>query len=683
MNPRKSIPDDLDRDLEGLGLIRRIDSDESRLGVGPYMAAYLKFFEDVFTGVRAFLVRDVRGLFTSNIRDVLAITEGASSEKASFHPRLKALVVDPINDLSMEERIVKGQLRTGEDFARAIPNVEAFLREIDLMKHPKFCEINKEGQLVMMDGERDAYGLGEDFPTARDRQARVAYRDEAGNIQVLVGHCFKVDRRTGNLVLNGNKGTIKAKSILMIRRLPTLYKDENDKYAGEYARMNTGQFDVDTYTWVKDDSLDSSSTARYADCNLHNAVIPYTRSLSSKVPNCGSRGVLSVNLNFESDADSSTSDKEVVPEIDSRLMDLLVRPINALPAAKRTINGRVLTGQEIARDIPDVEAFLNEIGLMNKPEFLEISSVGQLLIKDEVSGLGESGIVAQIRQKRIVYREKNGAVRVMAGMDCFIVDADGKLLLSHPFVGINPASVLMHKDFPFLHVNYDLGQVDPKLKVWVFGEGKYMTAHVATDRFGRQHLCSDAQSPHHKSKDLGSCGILSVNLNLESGLDPEEPSLAPFKAQFEALSATARRNMSWVQVVRSMSQPLDVLLSNIAKLESPQVFEVDDKNNLVFCDGGDEVPSFTLDGNYSSLIRKAKNKGLEAFTGGEYERFYAQGGEGRYDKTFRSYISVNGDGWSHMLHGKACLHPCNNCKCTEIGMRRILRVKLHFPFISS
>ena len=69
-------------------------------------------------------------------------------------------------------------------------------------------------------------------------------------------------------------------------------------------------------------------------------------------------------------------------EIDERLIPLVVEPINALPEAQRVVNGEVRNGEEIARAIPDVEAFLDAVSRRKDGKFCELNEAGQLVIED-------------------------------------------------------------------------------------------------------------------------------------------------------------------------------------------------------------------------------------------------------------------------------------------------------------
>ena len=224
---------------------------------------------------------------------------GVTPEQEGLDERLQTLVVTAIDALPENKRSVRGKVRTGEEIARAIPNAEAFLAEVDLMQDGVFFELNEAGQLVMRDGCAEAYGLEDDFPTAKKRQTRVVYRGEDGTAQVIEGDDYFTVDGDGALVLSDAAKNIDTNSILMVRGLPTL-QGTSPNHTGEYARMNTGQLERETYSWTEDDSLDSSR-ARGA------CWAPYSGRVRSGVSfsyvqhgYLGSRGVLRVNLNLES-----------------------------------------------------------------------------------------------------------------------------------------------------------------------------------------------------------------------------------------------------------------------------------------------------------------------------------------------------------------------------------------------
>lgn len=167
----------------------------------------------------------------------------------------------------------------------------------------------------------------------------------------------------------------------------------------------------------------------------------------------------------------------------------------------------------------------------------------------------------------------------------------------------------------------------------------------------------------------------------ETGEEAEgDPRLAPFKVQFDTLSETARRNLSWAQVVKGMSQSVDALLANVGKLENAKVFEVDENDNLVFSDGGYEVPRFTLNKNYFDNRRETKAAGLELFTEAEYRRF--QSGERKYEKQMITWLE-SGENPSRALYaywryGRVNVDDSVPKLPDEArGARRLLRVKLN------
>ncbi len=227
-----------------------------------------------------------------------SVETDAIPEQGQLNERLQALVVEPIDRLPEAERTLKGKVRSGEEIARAIPDVEAFLAQVDGMKEAKFFEINKKGQLVMMDGCKEAYGLGEDFRQAEKRQTQIVYRLKDGTVLVVGGDDYFSADVNGNLVLSNAAKRIDPNSILMEKGLPTLHRDGGN-HTGEYARMNgNGQFEITKLTWTKDKSLDSSR-ARFADWTRIGYMDSVVRGSNRRGDDLGSRGVLRVNLNFE------------------------------------------------------------------------------------------------------------------------------------------------------------------------------------------------------------------------------------------------------------------------------------------------------------------------------------------------------------------------------------------------
>lgn len=188
----------------------------------------------------------------------------SESGQEELDEQLKTLVVDAIDARYPDGIEVKGKKRTGEEIARAIPDVEAFLAEVNLQRENgillDFFELNDAGQLVMKDDCSEAYGRGENALEARIRQTRVVYRDADAQTQVMTGEeYFTVTRKTNDgmpleMKVSEKALSIDKDSILMKRGLPTL-QWTGQKYVGEYARMNNGQLEIQTYTWVDDKDL--------------------------------------------------------------------------------------------------------------------------------------------------------------------------------------------------------------------------------------------------------------------------------------------------------------------------------------------------------------------------------------------------------------------------------------------
>lgn len=241
--------------------------------------------------------------FGEDAQEAVSLTDGGDSDAApeqiDLNKRLQTLVVAAIDALPEGKRNVQGKVRSGEEIAQAIPNAEAFLAEVDLMQDGVFFELNEAGQLVMRDGCAEAYGLRDDFPTAKKRQTRVVYRGADGTAQVIEGNEYFTVGNDGTLILSDAAKSIDPDSILMVRGLPTLNWD-GSKHTGEYARMNTGQLERETYSWTDDETL-APSRARHAYWfHLYGYVDSSVDLSYYQLVVLGSRGVLRVNLNLES-----------------------------------------------------------------------------------------------------------------------------------------------------------------------------------------------------------------------------------------------------------------------------------------------------------------------------------------------------------------------------------------------
>jgi len=232
-----------------------------------------------------------------------------AQESAEIDARLMPLVVQPINALSEAKRTVRGRVCSGEEIARAIPDVAAFLQEVDLQKEDgillDFFELNEAGQLVMKDDCAEAYGRDENFLQAKIRQTRIVYRGEDGQTHVMAGQeYFNITKRDEEgrpleMQMSEAAQKINLQSVLMVRGLPFL-KCNDENHTGEYARMNIGQFERSTCTWINDDSLNASQ-ARYAGWDDYRGGVDSFVDFSDyRYRSLGSRGVLRVNLKLES-----------------------------------------------------------------------------------------------------------------------------------------------------------------------------------------------------------------------------------------------------------------------------------------------------------------------------------------------------------------------------------------------
>lgn len=223
-------------------------------------------------------------------------------EQLEIDGRLMSLVVGPINALPEAQRTVKGRVRSGEEIARAIPDVEAFFAAMSEREEGKFFELNDEGQLVMADGCPEAYGSGVDFPQAKMRQTCIWYLDEQGETRSMRDEALYTVRGADGVEfgivcpVTVLELTEAAKKVVPIMQsgLPTL----KSRCTGEYVRMNTGQLERSSSTWVDDDSL-NHHRARFASFNVDGYVVSSVIGSYSLVSRLGSRGVLRVNLNLE------------------------------------------------------------------------------------------------------------------------------------------------------------------------------------------------------------------------------------------------------------------------------------------------------------------------------------------------------------------------------------------------
>ena len=294
------------------------DSAEEKLAYdadGLIALAKTTYSKKIVTVNEAFDLRSRQDDNPENLRRAIAM-KLKNPEQVEIDERLIALVVEPINVLPEAQRIVNGKVRSGEEVARAIPNVEVFLTEVNLQEQDggillDFFELNESGQLVMKDDCKEAYGLSENALQARMRQTRIVCKED-GQTKVMTGEeCFSVTERDKEgrpleMELSQVAKTIDPQSILMARGLPTLKWDGN-KHVEEYALMNTGQLERKNMTWtddktlVNDDGSPDFSRARGACwAGGYGSVVSAVNRSRDRDGCLGSRGVLRVNLNFES-----------------------------------------------------------------------------------------------------------------------------------------------------------------------------------------------------------------------------------------------------------------------------------------------------------------------------------------------------------------------------------------------
>jgi hypothetical protein len=253
---------------------------------------------------------------------IRAIPELGASGVELLDERLRTLVAEPIDVKYPCGVSIAGEVRSGEDIARAIPDVEAFLAEVNLQAERSveeggpilmcFFEINEEGQLVMKDDCEEAYGLYESGCQAKIRQKRIVYRGDSGQIHVMTGeNCFKVllrdkEGRPDYIILSEAAEKIDLQSILMVRGLPTLHWDNGTRsHSGECVRMQRDQgINSKTNYWTEDDLIDSGDIRHIERVEKwrgeEHGIASKVCSGWSRIRNVGSIGVLRVKLNFES-----------------------------------------------------------------------------------------------------------------------------------------------------------------------------------------------------------------------------------------------------------------------------------------------------------------------------------------------------------------------------------------------
>ncbi|EKD92462.1 MAG: hypothetical protein ACD_28C00426G0002 [uncultured bacterium] len=223
---------------------------------------------------------------------------------------------------------------------------------------------------------------------------------------------------------------------------------------------------------------------------------------------------------------------EVAP-LNERLTALVVKAIDVLSEDKRTVRGKVRTGEEIARAIPDQAAFLAEVDQMKDGKFFELNEKGQLVMQDgcaEAYGLRDDFPPAQKRQKRLVYRNEAGKIQVLGGVNFTVDKETGDRVLPDNKGRIPASSILMERGLPTLTWDagqYNAGQylgeyarmntfkIEGKIYTWIDDEtlDPSHTRYAAwSGNPGRVY--SGVHDSDFQYGCLGSRGVLRVNLNL-------------------------------------------------------------------------------------------------------------------------------------------------------------------------
>ena len=139
------------------------------------------------------------------------------------------------------------------------------------------------------------------------RESFIWYLDEQGETQSLRGEELYAKREVdgkdygvrGKVTLLELTDAAKKVKPTMVSGLPTL-KWDGERYKGEYVRVNTGQLERKTATWTDDDSLDASRARDAAWVVYYGYVYSFVNYSSGQADYLGARGLLRVNLNFES-----------------------------------------------------------------------------------------------------------------------------------------------------------------------------------------------------------------------------------------------------------------------------------------------------------------------------------------------------------------------------------------------
>lgn len=169
----------------------------------------------------------------------------------------------------------------------------------------------------------------------------------------------------------------------------------------------------------------------------------------------------------------------------------------------------------------------------------------------------------------------------------------------------------------------------------------------------------------------------SVGRNLDVANYVSNPKLAYFAIQFDQLTGNPRRNLNWFLVERGIGS-VDKLLVQVAKLDDPIIFEIDGENNLVFCDGGAEVPNKTINLDYYSASQLVSNDGLELISAVEHDRAQIVTGR-RFERKTKTWVECGSPyQWAAVKSGLSTSESILGGYSSEkIGARRLYRHKLN------
>ncbi len=215
-------------------------------------------------------------------------------------------------------------------------------------------------------------------------------------------------------------------------------------------------------------------------------------------------------------------------QIDPRLVPLV-------PDRKQKICGEMRSIKEIAGAIPNLEAFFEAVGLRKDPKFFKIDADGRLFIIDgcrEAYGQGENFFEAAMRQSCIWYRDEHGQVRSLQREALYVINertAEGGAVkaleltdFAKSVIPIMTSRLLraslgekgeltgeLTGEYPTINE----GLMDASSRTWVLDDSSDHLALIGGFSIEWEELNICKSSPDHCSENLGSRGLLEVNLD--------------------------------------------------------------------------------------------------------------------------------------------------------------------------